>query len=56
MKAFLEKNVERKGKHYYRGGVLLSPAFIKKLAKVGEQKKDKVCLNKEIQTQWGKDL
>jgi hypothetical protein len=41
MKTFFEINVETKGKHHYRGSVPLSPACIKKLAKVGKQRKTK---------------
>jgi hypothetical protein len=50
------RNVESKGKRYYRGSVLPSPACLKRVAKVVEREADVICPIQEIQTQWGKGL
>jgi hypothetical protein len=50
------RNVETKGKRYYRGSVLPSPACLKRVAKVVETKAQELCPIEEIQTEWGKGL
>ncbi len=50
------RNVEAKGKRYYRGSVLPSPTCLKRAAKIVERKADDICPIEEIQTQWGKGL
>jgi len=50
------RSVETKGKRYYRGSVLPSPACLKRAAKVVERKADEVCPMEEFETQWGKGI